>query len=54
MTISGSVSLIVCIIGGVVYFVAKGEGKELGRIAFFVGLMWFVYAMGGSHGLSLR
>lgn len=40
-----TVPLLVCIIGGVLYFVVNNaKVADLARLAFFVGLLWLVYA----------
>ena len=50
MAIVGILSLIVCIIGLVVYMaltgLAKGSWAEVGRIAFAMGLLAFLIASG--------
>jgi len=44
------VSLIVCIIGALVYALAANpKAAELGRIAYFVGLLWLVYHLSTAH-----
>jgi hypothetical protein len=40
--------LLVAIVGAVVYAVTNNKAAELGRIAYFVGLLWFLYSF--SHG----
>lgn len=42
MTIAIGLAFLVMLIGGFVYFIAKDEWKEMGRIAFFVGLFFVV------------
>jgi len=42
MTLSILVPLLVAIAGALVYGLAGGKLSELGRIAFFVGLLWLV------------
>lgn len=44
--ISIYVSLLVCIIGLVVYALASGKSSELGRIGFAVGLLVTLLSLG--------
>ena len=42
------VPAVVCLVGLVVYLLAKeGKPAELGRLVFFVGLLWLVYVLAG-------
>ena len=44
MLVQVSVPGIACIVGLLAYVMAsKPETKEMGRIAFFVGLLWLIY-----------
>lgn len=48
-----TVSIVVALAGGVVYMVTgNAKAGELARIAYFVGLLWLIYAVGG-HALRL-
>ena len=35
-------SLVIAIVGALTYALAGGKASELGRIAYFVGLLWLV------------
>lgn len=39
--------LLVCVAGALIYAFVPGKGAELGKIAFFCGLFWLVYALSG-------
>lgn len=39
--------LLVAVVGALAYAFASGKLSELGRISFFVGLLWVVYALLG-------
>lgn len=40
--------LVVCVVGALAYgYSTNAKASELGRIAFFVGLMWLVYSLSG-------
>ena len=48
MTMTILLPLLVCVLGALVYaLVANGKASELGRIAYFVGLLWTVYLLMG-------
>jgi hypothetical protein len=43
-------SLLIAIVGALVWAIpSNAKAAELGRIAYFVGLLWFVYAI--AHGV---
>ena len=47
MTVTMVMPLFVFVVGAIVYLFAGPKAAELGRIAYFVGLLWAVYlAMG--------
>lgn len=39
-----AIPFLVMVLGAVVHVVSSSKASELGRIAFFVGLFWTVYA----------
>lgn len=48
MTVIALVPVLICIIGALVFaLTANGTTKELGRIAYAVGLLWTVYSLAG-------
>ncbi len=48
MSVSILVPLVVLIVGALAYALsANGKLSELGRIAYFVGLLWLVYLFAG-------
>lgn len=45
-----AVPLVVCVVGALLYLLfPSGKVAELGRLAFFVGLLWLVYVLRGLH-----
>lgn len=45
--------LVIAVVGALVYALASNsKASEMGRIAFFVGLLWLVYSLVG-HTLKL-